>query len=408
MFENNKCKVSHCGTIIAPGRSYCSVHKSSKETNLDCKNSYFQDIQGSYYYDENGSSVSVEMSDNKRIGRFFFRPSNKKKSKKLNKTKIPEINYCRFYNCYAEVRSKGSLCSAHKKVVDDFSIGKNKQRSCNNKTSALRKNFFNALKQKKDEALKVIYSEYKAFLEILSIIYRSINFETLLVVLFCIVGVGLCGFFSYQAILLIEKLVSNFTKDHFFVALVSVLSVFWFIGLFIDEKPNRNSKKEPDDDSLSAKCDRPSYNYHSRNYRNYGTSEGRERNTGLKNLSFNLSNIKRIPEYRAGVYIIKCKTNGRTYVGESTNLKRRLGDHLSSLQRNNHESKKKKKRIKLQSDFNEFGAGQFLFGILEYTDNYGTGRRWNIESGYIRKFNAVSKGYNSLSHQNHYTMYVNN
>lgn len=87
----------------------------------------------------------------------------------------------------------------------------------------------------------------------------------------------------------------------------------------------------------------------------------------------------------SGVYIIKCASNGKVYVGASGDILRRLSLHRRRLRAGIHVSKE------LQKDFNKFGEGAFYFATLDLTENL-TER----EQYYCDKLQANKKefGYN--------------
>jgi len=60
-----------------------------------------------------------------------------------------------------------------------------------------------------------------------------------------------------------------------------------------------------------------------------------------------------------GVYLIRCNSNGKVYVGESVYIERRWSVHKHHLNYNTH------KRKTLQHDWNSFGVDNFEFIILE-------------------------------------------
>lgn len=60
-----------------------------------------------------------------------------------------------------------------------------------------------------------------------------------------------------------------------------------------------------------------------------------------------------------GVYLIRCNSNGKVYVGESVYIERRWSVHKHHLNYNTH------KRNELQLDWNLFGIDNFDFIILE-------------------------------------------
>lgn len=59
------------------------------------------------------------------------------------------------------------------------------------------------------------------------------------------------------------------------------------------------------------------------------------------------------------VYCIKCKCNGKVYIGETNNYKRRISEHKQSLKKGTHYNSK------LQEDYNKYGLSCFEFGLLD-------------------------------------------
>ena len=60
----------------------------------------------------------------------------------------------------------------------------------------------------------------------------------------------------------------------------------------------------------------------------------------------------------AGVYAIRCEKNERTYIGASLSIKRRLGQHFSSLSKKTHHNSG------MQSDYLKFGLASFTYFIV--------------------------------------------
>jgi len=61
----------------------------------------------------------------------------------------------------------------------------------------------------------------------------------------------------------------------------------------------------------------------------------------------------------SGIYKIICKNNNRFYIGSSTNINRRLREHVNLLKQNKHKNKY------LQKCWNEYGEKNFRFEIIE-------------------------------------------
>lgn len=64
----------------------------------------------------------------------------------------------------------------------------------------------------------------------------------------------------------------------------------------------------------------------------------------------------------SGVYKIKCKENGKCYVGSSKRLHNRELEHFNALRNQKHHSKI------LQNAFNKYGEEQFVFEVIEYCE----------------------------------------
>lgn len=60
----------------------------------------------------------------------------------------------------------------------------------------------------------------------------------------------------------------------------------------------------------------------------------------------------------SGVYCLECAANGKKYIGQSRNLGRRLGEHLSDLRRGVHHN-----RV-IQSDYDKYGEDSFHFHVI--------------------------------------------
>src|SRR5690625_3372398 len=77
--------------------------------------------------------------------------------------------------------------------------------------------------------------------------------------------------------------------------------------------------------------------------------------------------------------------NGKKYIGSSSNVKRRLRDHLYSF-------RSKSNFKNLQNDFEKFGEESFKFKIIEEVNNKDILKK--REDYYIEKLNTMEDGYN--------------
>ena len=92
-----------------------------------------------------------------------------------------------------------------------------------------------------------------------------------------------------------------------------------------------------------------------------------------------------------GIYCIRCKTTERVYVGQSRSIPLRWEWHRKNLAEGEHHS------YKLQEDWNKWGAGAFVFEVLEILDEGVsdaalTGR----EMSWCSKLKSIKEGYNIL------------
>jgi group I intron endonuclease len=87
------------------------------------------------------------------------------------------------------------------------------------------------------------------------------------------------------------------------------------------------------------------------------------------------------------IYVIENKIDGKKYIGQTTDTKRRWNEHSKLLQRNSH------KNYHLQDAWNEFGVENFHLSVLEEVK---TENRLERELFYIQKFKTTDKnfGYN--------------
>jgi group I intron endonuclease len=91
------------------------------------------------------------------------------------------------------------------------------------------------------------------------------------------------------------------------------------------------------------------------------------------------------------IYVIENTVNGKIYVGQSVDGKRRLQDHLSTLKNNKHGNKH------LQSSWNKYGSDGFTFTIL--VDNLPEHYMDDVERGLIATLRTMNPeyGYNKDS-----------
>ena len=76
--------------------------------------------------------------------------------------------------------------------------------------------------------------------------------------------------------------------------------------------------------------------------------------------------------------------NGKSYVGQSTNITQRLSKHKSELRHNKHQN------LHLQNAWNKYGEYNFIFNVIEYCD---IDELDDIEKYYINIWNLTNNQY---------------
>lgn len=89
----------------------------------------------------------------------------------------------------------------------------------------------------------------------------------------------------------------------------------------------------------------------------------------------------------AGVYSIRCKTNGKIYIGESDNIADRWEQHKKDLISHTHHSKR------LQDDYDKFGSNQFSWNVLAKCSDRK--ERLAMEANFISSLGTIRYGYNT-------------
>lgn len=89
-----------------------------------------------------------------------------------------------------------------------------------------------------------------------------------------------------------------------------------------------------------------------------------------------------------GIYLIKNKTNGTVYVGQSIDIDKRWDDHIRCLNKNEHCNRL------LQNDWNKFGKSAFEFSIIKECSK---DKLDDLEKNYIYKYKKFGKVYNIIS-----------
>lgn len=127
-------------------------------------------------------------------------------------------------------------------------------------------------------------------------------------------------------------------------------------------------------------------------YENIGIHSFKELNRLTENV-FSVIGLSREKSYHcntnvSGVYSIRCKKNGRIYIGESENIEIRWCQHKTNLKYHTHHSKL------LQEDYDKYGLDAFVWSVLCECKNIK--ERKNIEKNYINALGTIRYGYNSV------------
>lgn len=88
----------------------------------------------------------------------------------------------------------------------------------------------------------------------------------------------------------------------------------------------------------------------------------------------------------SGVYALGCDATGKTYIGCSKNMMKRLRVHVGRLRKGQHSNRK------LQNLWTKYGEDRFTFSVLEYTENM-----YEREKHWISRFDSERRGLNCTS-----------
>lgn len=84
------------------------------------------------------------------------------------------------------------------------------------------------------------------------------------------------------------------------------------------------------------------------------------------------------------IYAIRCKQNGKLYIGRTTRLDKRLEIHFTELRTGKHKTKA------LLEDFNKYGRENFEVYVLEENIPYKERAK---EYEYMRQYNTFDENY---------------
>lgn len=93
-----------------------------------------------------------------------------------------------------------------------------------------------------------------------------------------------------------------------------------------------------------------------------------------------------------GIYLIKCKSENKVYIGQSKDIRKRYISHLSDLRKNKH------KNLYLQEAFNKYGEKDFVFETIFKVNDEELDRQklYDLEIFYISLYHSNDRkfGYN--------------
>ena len=92
-----------------------------------------------------------------------------------------------------------------------------------------------------------------------------------------------------------------------------------------------------------------------------------------------------------GIYMIKCITNDKTYIGSSNDVMRRIKTHKRELENGSHNN------LLLQHEYTKYGADKFVFKVLD--KDLEEELLLAYEKCYMYKYNSMVKykGYNQMN-----------
>lgn len=93
-----------------------------------------------------------------------------------------------------------------------------------------------------------------------------------------------------------------------------------------------------------------------------------------------------------GIYLIRCKSENKVYIGQSNDIRKRYSSHLVSLRKNKHSNSY------LQNAFNKYGEKDFVCEIIFEVkdDNLDQEKLYDLEIYYISLYHSNDRvyGYN--------------
>ncbi len=102
-----------------------------------------------------------------------------------------------------------------------------------------------------------------------------------------------------------------------------------------------------------------------------------------------MNNIDRKYFREWGVYRIYSLINGRSYIGSTSNLYKRINYHIRMLLCGRH-------TYELQNYYNEYGIDSLAVEILEIIPSRNRSEMLDRESYFIRQFAAATEGFNKI------------
>lgn len=114
-----------------------------------------------------------------------------------------------------------------------------------------------------------------------------------------------------------------------------------------------------------------------------------------------MSNVKDTDKRMSTIYAIRCKENGRIYIGISFDPRNRINTHFAELAKGEKKSTHYGNMRLWQEDYNTYGRDAFEAYIME--ENIPASKRREKESEYIEKYRSAEKGkgYNQLTEKNY-------
>lgn len=102
------------------------------------------------------------------------------------------------------------------------------------------------------------------------------------------------------------------------------------------------------------------------------------------------------------IYGIKNLTNNKYYIGITKDIGKRFNEHINYGLLGYENKSKTNEKKGLYKDIKELGITNFLFKVLHQFETERYDIAYDNEAYWIKKFNSINNGYNTLENSKHY------